>query len=236
MIVVALMLCAAMLFIFTVVYSTRLKHTSASDKVTPPASGTSGASTGLLVIVNNKAVHVPEHAVIRTSKGDITLQLLFDAAPRHVHNFVSLARSGWYNGTSLCELHDLLAHANCKMLNRYRLEKGFCLQGGGWPNKDGATTVPLETQMYAQYPNKKWAVSAARTSDPNSARAEFSIMLADNSKWLGPGGSDAHGYSVFGNVVGGQDVVETIQAESNVKLENGLNYLRPAIPILSIDA
>ena len=121
-------------------------------------------------------------------------------------------------------------------MSRYRLEKGFCLQGGGWPNKDGPTTVPLETLMYAQFPNRKWAVSAARTSDPNSARAEFSIMLGDNSKWLGPGGGDPHGYSVFANVVGGQDVVEAIQAQGNVKQDNGLNYLKPAIPIYSVDA
>ena len=62
----------------------------------------------------------------------------------------------------------------------YRLEKGFCLQGGGWPKKSGPITVPLETQLYSQHPNKQWAVSAARTSDPDSAGAEFSIMLGDN--------------------------------------------------------
>lgn len=118
---------------------------------------------GAVVIVNNKALHLPNLAVIRTSMGDITLELLLDAAPRHVHNFVSLARSGWYNGTSL-----------------YRLEKQFCLQGGGWPKKSGPVNVPLETHMYAQHPNKMWAVSAARMSDPNSASAEFSIMLGDN--------------------------------------------------------
>ncbi len=56
------------------------------------------------------------------------------------------------------------------------------------------------------------------------------------SKWLGPGGSDAHGYSVFANVVGGKDVVEAIVAQGIVKAQGGLNYLEPAIPIRSIDA
>lgn len=200
-----------------------------------------------MVIFNGKSLHLPNRAVIRTSMGDITLELLRDAAPRHVHNFVSLARSGWYNGTSL-----------------YRLEKGFCLQGGGWPSKSGPISVPLETHMYAQHPNKQWAVSAARMSDPDSASAEFSIMLGDNrcgppclptpsscpphppsppwhlqpsnSKWLGPGGSDAYGYSVFANVIGGMQVVEAIAAAGNVKAQGGLNYLHPAIPIHSIDA
>ncbi len=57
-----------------------------------------------------------------------------------------------------------------------------------------------------------------------------------HSKWLGPGGSDAHGYSVFANVVGGKHVVEAIVAQGNVKAQGGLNYLQPAVPILSIDA
>jgi hypothetical protein len=57
-----------------------------------------------------------------------------------------------------------------------------------------------------------------------------------HSKWLGPGGSDAHGYSVFANVIGGKHVVEAIVAQGNVKAQGGLNYLQPAVPILSIDA
>ena len=47
----------------------------------------------------------------------------------------------------------------------------------------------------------------ARTSDPNSATTEFSIMLNDNSKWLGPGGSEPHGYAVFAEIVGGEDTI-----------------------------
>ena len=57
-----------------------------------------------------------------------------------------------------------------------------------------------------------------------------------NSKWLGPGGSDAHGYSVFAEVVGGKDVVQAIAAQAKVKAQGGLNYLEPAIAILSVDA
>ena len=132
------------------------------------------------------------------------------------------------------------------------------MQGGGWPKKSGPITVPLETQLYSQHPNKQWAVSAARTSDPDSAGAEFSIMLGDNrcaphasrppqlphvwppsfpnSKWLGPGGSDAHGYSVFADVIGGKHVVEAIVAQGKVKAQGGLNYLDPAVEIFSIDA
>jgi hypothetical protein len=127
MIVVALLFSASLLVIFFTTFNvSRNLHT--------PSTLTSISKTnpGPLVIFNNKALRLPSRALVRTSAGDIVLELLVDAAPRHVHNFVSLARSGWYNDTSL-----------------YRLEKGFCLQGGGWPKKSGPTTVPLETQMYA---------------------------------------------------------------------------------------
>lgn len=163
MIVVAFVFSGFLLVIFSTTFSSSRNLAPKSLQSASPLSPNSESNAGTLVIFNNKAMRLPSRAVIRTSAGDIVLELLLDAAPRHVHNFVSLARSGWYNDTSL-----------------YRLEKGFCLQGGGWPKKNGPTTVPLETHMYAQHPNKQWAVSAARTSDPNSASAEFSIMLGDN--------------------------------------------------------
>jgi len=53
----------------------------------------------------------------------------------------------------------------------------------------------------------------ARTSDPNSASSEFAIQLSDNSKWLGPGGADAHGYAVFMEVVTGWDAINAILTE-----------------------
>lgn len=99
-------------------------------------------------------------------------------------------------------------------------------------------------------PNVKGAVSVARTSDPDSgmtlkakknsinysfnfffsslfflATSEFSIMLGDNSKWLGPGGSDKYGYAVFMKVVRGWDTIDAI-------MKHGKNYHRT--PFLSI--
>ena len=65
---------------------------AAAARSTVPASS---SSSGPIVIVHNKALQLPSSAVIRSSFGDIMLQLLPHAAPRHVHNFVSLARSGW---------------------------------------------------------------------------------------------------------------------------------------------
>ena len=62
------------------------------------------------------------------------------------------------------------------------------------------------------------------------------VRLDANSKWLGPGGSDAHGYSVFADVIGGKDVVEAIAAQGKVRAQGGLNYLDPVVEILSVDA
>ena len=53
-------------------------------------------------------------------------------------------------------------------------------------------------------------VSMARSSDPDSATSEFSIMLRDNSDWLSPKGSDKHGYAVFAQVIEGWDVIQHI--------------------------
>ena len=76
---------------------------------------------------------------------------------------------------------------------------------------------------------------AARLSSP-AAASRLAPLLHPNSKWLGPGGSDAHGYSVFADVIGGKHVVEAIVAQGKVKAQGGLNYLDPAVEILSINA
>jgi hypothetical protein len=111
MIAIAFVFCGSLLVIFASTYNNPPSDVSRIVRSTSGASSSAVHNPGPLVIVNNKALHLPDSAVIRTSMGDIVLELLHDAAPRHVHNFVSLARSGWYNSTSL-----------------YRLEKGFCLQ------------------------------------------------------------------------------------------------------------
>lgn len=85
----------------------------------------------------------------------------------------------------------------------------------------------------------------ARSSDPNSATSEFSIMLKDNStsilnitiqiltntgRWLGPGGSDAHGYAVFAEVVDGWDIVDKVMTLPTQK-SGSTNLLRDKVII-----
>ena len=135
-------------------------------------------------------VHRFPRVEINTEHGAIVFELRPNSAPKTVANFLKLVKSGWYNGTAL-----------------YRYERGFCLQGGGWPSKQSPfPPVPMEYKL----PNKKWAVSMARGNDPGSATSEFSIMLGDNSKWLGPGGGTKDGYAVFAEVVAGFDVIEAL--------------------------
>lgn len=146
-----------------------------------------------------------------TPHGYIVFELRPGAAPKTVANFLKLVATGWYNGTSL-----------------YRYERAFCLQGGGWPTK--ASPHPPVSLEY-NLPNKKWAVSMARSGTPNSATSEFSIMLGDNSKWLAPGGSDPYGYAVFAEVVQGFDVIEQLGRLQTTK--RGQTLFDTPVPIVS---
>lgn len=150
-------------------------------------------------------------ASIVTSLGSIEIEFLPDAAPKTVQNFVGLARRGFFNKTTL-----------------YRYERNFVLQGGGWPKKTSPLpAVPLEYSA----PNVKYAISTARTADPNSATCEYSIMLNDNAKWLGPGGSDPYGYAVFAKVVGGFDVIDRFSSLRT--RQQGLTLLDPPIEVIT---
>lgn len=154
-------------------------------------------------------------AHVRTAAGDIHFRLLPDAAPKTVDNFMRLAKIGFFNGTSF-----------------YRLEKNFCLQGGPRPYKKSPFgPIPLEYKL----PNRKHFVSMARREDPNSAESSFSIMLKDNSKWLGPRGSNQHGFAVFAQVVGAESFA-TIDAILRMPTKRmSLTMLVPPVAIFSVD-
>lgn len=112
---------------------------------------------------------------------------------RTVQNFTDYVEAGHYDGTIF-----------------HRVIKGFMIQGGGYTaelkEKRTRPPVPLE----AKAPNRKYTVAMARTNDPNSATSQFFINTADNG-FLDPGARDA-GYTVFGVVTRGQDVVDKIAA------------------------
>lgn len=126
--------------------------------------------------------------------GDITIEMFPDVAPKHVHNFDSLVSIGFYNGTAF-----------------HRVIPGFMIQGGDPNSRSGPrstwgfgdpsqTTVPAE---FSSLHHLRGILSAARANDPNSATSQFFICVASAS-WL-----DGK-YSIYGQVLTGMDVVDTI--------------------------
>jgi peptidyl-prolyl cis-trans isomerase A (cyclophilin A) len=133
---------------------------------------------------------------LRTSAGTIRLELYPAKAPKSVENFLQYARDGHYNGTIF-----------------HRVIPGFMVQGGGMtPNmaqKPTRPPVPIESKNGLK--NEVGTVAMARTSDPNSATAQFFINVKDNAMLDAPN-PDGHGYAVFGKVVSGTEVVDKIRA------------------------
>ena len=135
-----------------------------------------------------------------TSAGKIRLELFPNAAPKTVANFLEYVKLGHYKGTVF-----------------HRVIDGFMIQGGGFTAEywQKPTKPPVEneaqTASKAGLQNTPGTIAMARTADPNSATAQFFINVADN-KFLNYRSPDPQGigYTVFGKVVEGMDVVNRI--------------------------
>ena len=157
-----------------------------------------------------------EIALIRTPHGEIAIKFFPDIAPKHVESFKKLARGGVYNGTTF-----------------HRVIPGFMVQGGDPLSKDPARraehgrggpgySIPAE---FSEREHVRGIVSAARSSDPNSAGSQFFIMLAPAPHLNGQ-------YSVFGQVLNGMDVVDKIAAEKRDKRDNPLKPMTMEMSIV----
>ena len=135
--------------------------------------------------------------VIKTSVGDITVELFKDKAPKSVENFLAYAESGYYNGTIF-----------------HRVIKGFMIQGGGLTadmNRKPAK-APIQNEANNGLKNTRGTLAMARTADVNSATSQFFINTANNAPLDYRGSTpDAYGYAVFGKVTAGMDVVDKIE-------------------------
>ena len=135
-------------------------------------------------------------AVIETNMGNISLSLDETKAPKTVANFVSYARKGFYDNTVF-----------------HRVIDGFMIQGGGFtPDLAQKTTdKAVINEADNGLKNTVGTIAMARTGDPNSATSQFFINTADNTflnfKNKTPQG---YGYTVFGKVTSGMDVVRQI--------------------------
>jgi len=137
---------------------------------------------------------------METSKGVITLELDKAKAPDSVENFITYARSGHYDGTVF-----------------HRVIPGFMIQGGGFDTnmKQKDTNPPIKNEATNGLKNDKWTVAMARTNVPDSATSQFFINLKDNDflNHTSPT-PQGWGYTVFGKVADGMDVVESIEKVS----------------------
>jgi peptidyl-prolyl cis-trans isomerase B (cyclophilin B) len=151
--------------------------------------------TGGSQVLAEKISDNPQVA-LQTSKGKIVLELYPDKAPVTVKNFLEYVDSDFYDGTIF-----------------HRVIKDFMIQGGGFTSdmKRKKTQDPIVNEADNGLKNAKGTIAMARTMDPHSATAQFFINLKDNAfldfKSKTPRG---WGYTVFGKVIQGMDVVEAI--------------------------
>ena len=134
---------------------------------------------------------------IKTSMGDIVLELNEAKAPKTVANFMQYVRDKHYDGTVF-----------------HRVMDGFMIQGGGFTadmqQKPTQPPIPLEANNGLK--NDKYTLAMARTSDPHSATAQFFINVSNNDflNFTSPT-PNGWGYAVFGTITEGTDVVEKIK-------------------------
>lgn len=135
---------------------------------------------------------------LKTNHGDIRIELDFDKAPKTCANFVQYVKDGFFDGTIF-----------------HRVIDGFMIQGGGFTAdmQQKPTRAPIENEADNGLANEVGTVAMARTNDPHSATAQFFINVADNG-FLNHSGKNPQGwgYAVFGRVVDGMDVVNTIKS------------------------
>ena len=152
---------------------------------------------------------------LATSEGDIVLQLDPAKAPKTVDNFVAYVKGGHYDGTIF-----------------HRVIDGFMIQGGGFDKdmKEKKTGAPIALENRSGLRNERGSIAMARTTDPNSATAQFFVNLSNNA-FLDPANSrDGNGYAVFGKVVEGMDVVDRIKGVPTTT--KGPHQNVPATPVL----
>jgi cyclophilin family peptidyl-prolyl cis-trans isomerase len=153
-------------------------------------------------------------ATIETSLGNIVVELDAEHTPGTVANFAQYAREGHFDGTVF-----------------YRVVPGFVIQAGSFDAQGQPRGVhdpiPLETANAS--PNLRGTITMARDDEPNSARAEFFINLADNKSLdHQPDDHDNKtGFAPFGHVVEGMDVVDRI---AQLPLNGGIGPFPDAAP------
>lgn len=157
---------------------------------------------------------------LTTNLGEIVLEMFADKAPTTVANFEQYVKDGHYDGTIF-----------------HRVINGFMIQGGGFDAEmeQKETREPIKNEANNGVSNKTYTIAMARTMDPHSASAQFFINVADNS-FLDHTSASAQGwgYAVFGEVVGGKDIVDRIKTVATGR--NGMHQDVPKEPVTILKA
>lgn len=134
---------------------------------------------------------------IVTNKGNIEIELNKDKAPITVENFLKYTKSDYYSGTVF-----------------HRVIKGFMIQGGGFTQdfKRKKVNAAIQNEAFNGLKNERGTIAMARTGQPHSATAQFFINTVNNRSLNHTGKSQrGWGYTVFGKVTKGLDVVDSIE-------------------------
>ena len=158
------------------------------------------AATALLASASALAAN--PQVEMKTSLGTIVIELDAEKAPATVQNFVQYVKERHYDGTVF-----------------HRVIPGFMIQGGGFDAdfRQKPTRAPVKNEAANGLKNDVGTLAMARTADPHSATAQFFINVADNASlnFRFPT-AEGYGYTVFGKVTKGMDVVQRI-----VKVQTG---------------
>jgi peptidyl-prolyl cis-trans isomerase A (cyclophilin A)/peptidyl-prolyl cis-trans isomerase B (cyclophilin B) len=167
--------------------------------------------TGITYVAS--AADLP-HVLLKTSMGEVVLELYPEKAPKTVANFLQYVKSGHYNGTIF-----------------HRVIDNFMIQGGGFDKdmQQKPTNPPIENEAKNGLKNDTYTVAMARTAVPHSASAQFFINVKNN-RFLDYPGQDGWGYCVFGKVIKGTDVVDRIKSVETTS--SGMYQNVPVKPVV----
>ncbi|MBS4168411.1 peptidylprolyl isomerase [Parachlamydia sp. AcF125] len=171
-----------------------------------------------LKTMENKAEK--EVVIMATSLGEIKLELFSKEAPLTVKNFLDYVESEFYDHTIF-----------------HRVIDGFMIQGGGFTKEfqQKPTKAPIKNEAGNNLSNKRGTIAMARTSEPNSATAQFFINVADNH-FLDHRGETPRdfGYCVFGQVISGMNVVDQIRQVKTGSYAGHSDVPKETVEIISV--
>jgi cyclophilin family peptidyl-prolyl cis-trans isomerase len=168
----------------------------------------------------NTALAQNPQVELKTSQGNIVVELYADKAPKTVANFLQYVKDGFYGGTVF-----------------HRVIDGFMIQGGGFDRDmhEKKSRAPIENEAGNRVKNEVGTLAMARTPNPHSASAQFFVNLKDNDflNYREPT-PQGYGYAVFGKVTRGMDVVNRIAKVATANAGQHQNVPREPVIIESV--